>query len=99
MLWIQEKTEKEEVRIKKVKGISNPADMMTNSVNKEKLETYMVMTMQKVAVGRAKESLKVKEPGTLDYESNDTAAKKGDMSSTVGGHSDRSKATDPGRKQ
>ena len=60
LLWIQEKTEAEEVIIKKVKGISNPADMMTKSVNKEKLDKYMVMTKQTVAAGRAKESLKVK---------------------------------------
>ena len=53
LLWIQEKAEAEEVIIKKVKGISNPADMMTKSVNKEKLEKYMIMTKQKVVEGRA----------------------------------------------
>ena len=60
LLWIQEKTEMEKVTIKKVKGISNPADMMTKSVNKEKLDRYMVMAKQKKADGRAKESLKIK---------------------------------------
>ena len=60
LLWIQEKTEAEEVIIKKVKGISNPADMMTKSVNKEKLDRYMAMTKQKTAEGRTGESLKVK---------------------------------------
>ena len=60
MLWIQEKTEAEEVIIKKVKGVSNPADMMTKSVNKDKLDRYMAMTKQKTAEGRARESLKVK---------------------------------------
>ena len=60
LLWIQEKTEAEEVIVKKVKGISNPADMMTKSVNKEKLDKYMGMAKQKVVEGRAKESLKVK---------------------------------------
>ena len=60
LLWIQEKTEAEEVIIKKVQGISNLADMMTKSVNKEKLDRYMEMTKQETAEGRAKESLKVK---------------------------------------
>ena len=60
LLWIQHKTESEEVVIKKVKGISNPADMMTKGVNKEKFEKYMAMTKQKTAEGRARESLKVK---------------------------------------
>ena len=51
LLWIQHKTESEEVVIKKVKGISNPADMMTKGVNREKLEKYMVMTKQTVVEG------------------------------------------------
>ena len=63
LLWIQDKTESEEIVIKKVKGISNPADMMTKSINKDKLERYMIMTKQKVAEGRAKESLNVKRAG------------------------------------
>ena len=63
LLWIQAKTENEEVVVKKVKGISNPADMMTKAINKEKLDKYMVMTKQKLADGRAKESLKVKKAG------------------------------------
>ena len=61
LLWIQEKTESEEVIIKKVKGVSNPADMMTKAINHDKLEKYMLMTKQKVADGRAKESSKVKK--------------------------------------
>ena len=60
LLWIQDKTEKEEIILKKVKGISNPADMMTKAINKEKLDKYMVMTKQRPVEGRAKESLKVK---------------------------------------
>ena len=66
LLWIQEKTEAEEVVIKKVKGISNPADMMTKSVNKEKLDKYMDMTKQKVVEGRAKEALHVKKDKELE---------------------------------
>ena len=52
--------------IKKVKGISNPADMMTKSVNKEKLDKYMDMTKQKVVEGRAKEALHVKKDKELE---------------------------------
>ena len=54
------KTESEEVIIKKVKGISNPADMMTKAINKEKLDKYMMMTKQAVVEGRAKEALQLK---------------------------------------
>ena len=45
LLWIQDKTENEELTIKKVNGVSNPADMMTKGINKEKLDKYMPMTM------------------------------------------------------
>ena len=60
LLWIQEKVESEQLTVKNVKGISNPADMMTKAVNKETLDKYMRMTKQKTAEGRARESLKVK---------------------------------------
>ena len=61
LLWIQEKVEGEEIMIKKVKGVSNPADMMTKGINREKLEKYMVMTRQTAVEGRAREALKVKQ--------------------------------------
>ena len=61
LLWIQDKTESEEIVIKKVKGVSNPADMMTKGVNREKLERYMEMTKQKLGEGRAKVALQVKK--------------------------------------
>ena len=60
LLWIQERTESDEVTIKKVKGVSNPSDMMTKAVNGEKLERYMVMVRQKEADGRAREALQIK---------------------------------------
>ena len=41
MLWIQEKTENGEVVVKKIKGVSNPSDMMTKNVTREKLNKYM----------------------------------------------------------
>ena len=43
-----------------MKGVSNPADMMTKAVNKEKMHKYMGMISQKIAEGRAEESLKIK---------------------------------------
>ena len=60
LLWIQDKTEKEEIIVKKVKGISNLSDMMTKGVSREKLEKYMIMCKQKTLDGRAKEALQVK---------------------------------------
>ena len=60
LLWIQQKTEAEELVVKKVKGISNPADMMTKSVNREKLDKYMVMVRQRKVEGRAREALQIK---------------------------------------
>ena len=65
LLWIQERTESEEVTVKKVKGVSNPSDMMTKAVNREKLEKYMVMVSQKEADGRAKEGLQIKRSKEL----------------------------------
>ena len=59
MLWIQEKVEGEDILIKKVKGVSNPADMMIKCMSKEKLNKYMVMTKQKVSESRAQEALQM----------------------------------------
>ena len=77
LLWIQEKVESEEVLVKKVKGVSNPADMMTKGVNREKLEKYMVMVRQKELQGRAKEGLQLKKDTSLrDNTMKDTEKKK-----------------------
>ena len=65
LLWIQEKTEQEELIIKKVKGISNPSDTMTKGVNGEKLGKYMIMCKQKTLDGRAQEALQVKRANAL----------------------------------
>ena len=61
MLWIQEKTEDGTVVVKKVKGVSNPSDMMTKHVNREKMEKYMRMIRQRFVQGRAKEGLNSKK--------------------------------------
>ena len=60
MLWIQEKTESGEIVVKKVKGVSNPSDMMTKNVAREKMEKYMQMLRQRHVSGRASEGLCVK---------------------------------------
>ena len=80
LLWIQEKVESEEIVIKKVKGVSNPADMMTKGVNKAKLDKYMLMIQQEVAEGRAKEGLQVKK----DNVSSDNTTKNADKNSRSG---------------
>ena len=71
LLWIQEKVEGEEVVMKKVKGVSNPSDMMTKGINREKLDKYMVMVRQTKVDGRAKEALQVKRNKAV----NDTPTK------------------------
>ena len=57
LLWIQEKTERGDSVVKKVKGVSNPSDMMTKNVSQEKLSRYMEMVRQKIVAGRAQEGL------------------------------------------
>ena len=57
LLWIQERTETGDLVSKKVKGVSNPSDMMTKNVNKEKQDKYMEMVRQKNVGGRAQEGL------------------------------------------
>ena len=64
MLWIQERVEKEEFVVKKVKGVQNPADMMTKNVNREKVDRYMPMVGQFLRSGRAEVGLKVQRPPT-----------------------------------
>ena len=76
LLWIQEKIESEEISVKKVKGVSNPADMMTKGVNREKLEKYMVMVQQRDMEGRAKEGLQVKKDNVLNDITGKNAEKK-----------------------
>ena len=61
LLWIQEKTEQGEIVVKKVKGASNPSDMMTKNVNREKMDKYMQMLRQRHVAGRASEGLCVKK--------------------------------------
>ena len=50
-----------EIVVKKVKGASNPSDMMTKNVNSEKMDKYMQMVRQRHVAGRASEGLCVKK--------------------------------------
>ena len=61
LLWIQEKTEHGEIVVKKVKGASNPSDMMTKNINREKMDKYVQMLRQRHMKGRASEGLCVKK--------------------------------------
>ena len=61
MLWIQEKTYNGDIVVKKVKGASNPSDMMTKNVSRDKTEKYMHMLRQRNVAGRAAEGLCVKK--------------------------------------
>ena len=60
LLWIQEKTENGELVVKKIKGVSNPSDMMTKNISLDKMLKYMQMLRQRNADGRATEGLCVK---------------------------------------
>ena len=60
MLWNQEKTETGALVVKKVKGVSNPSDMMIKNVTREKMMKYMQMIRQRRVEGRASEALCVK---------------------------------------
>ena len=78
LLRIQQRTEDGEVVVKKVKGVSNPSDMMTKNVNQEKLCKYMTMVRQKNVAGRAQEGLclqKGKDKDKPDETTNQTESK------------------------
>ena len=58
-LWIQEKTERGELDIQKIPGESNPADVLTKNVGREKLEKFTDMVGQKFQEGKAEKSLDI----------------------------------------
>ncbi len=58
-LWIQEKTERGELAIQKIPGESNPADVLTKNVGREKLEKFTDMVGQKFQEGKAEKSLDI----------------------------------------
>ena len=46
MLWIQAKVEEEELKVNKVAGEENPADLIIKDVNEAKVIKFMDMTNQ-----------------------------------------------------
>ena len=67
-LWIQERVEEGDVRIKKVAGEENPADMMTKNLPERKVEIFMEMLQKEFRDGRAEASLELKKLETRRLE-------------------------------
>ena len=59
MLWIQERVEDGDLKIDKVKGEENPADLMTKHVPVKKITQFMQDISQDFEGGRAEWSLKI----------------------------------------
>ena len=58
MLWIQQKEEDKEIIFKKIKGESNPADLMTKHPSKKSLEAHMKTMRMRRSNDRASASLR-----------------------------------------
>ena len=56
-LWIQERAEEGEIQVRKVKGDSNVADLMTKHLNEASMQKYMDMLSCESRAGRADTSL------------------------------------------
>ena len=63
MMWIQEKVEEGEIRIEKVLGTENPADLMTKYLPAAKIQQYMEKLGQESREGRAEKSVKTEVAG------------------------------------
>ena len=57
MLWIHEKTEQGEIKVAKVKGEDNPADLMTKHVDQSKVKEFVPMCGQRYEEGKAGKTL------------------------------------------
>ena len=60
MLWIQEQVEEGEIKVKKVKGDDNPADLFTKNLAEAKVAKFMDMIGELYVEGRAEAGLKLK---------------------------------------
>ena len=60
MLWIQEQVEEGEIKVKKVKGDDNPADLFTKNLAETKVAKFMDMIGELYIEGRAEAGLKLK---------------------------------------
>ena len=59
LLWIQEKAEEEEIKVDKVAGEMNPADLMTKNLMQTKMDAHMSRLRQEYRSGRAHASLQL----------------------------------------
>ena len=52
-LWVQERVKNGDISLKKVKGTSNPADLLTKHLDANKIKTYMSTIHLQCQAGRA----------------------------------------------
>ena len=57
LLWIQEKVEENELKVNKILGTENPADLFTKNLTQNKIDFYMGLIKQEYREGRADKSL------------------------------------------
>ena len=60
-LWIQQRVEEKEIEVRKVKGESNPADLLTKHVGQAKVQQFTEACRQIRTEGRAAKGLRVAE--------------------------------------
>ena len=58
-LWIQEKVEEDELRIGKVAGERNPADLLTKNLCAAKMKQFVEMCGQRYESGKSEKSLEL----------------------------------------
>ena len=66
LLWIQDKTSKEELTYEKVLGTENLADMMTKNLEAIRSQKFSPMLQQVFREGRARESLRIQKTGSAE---------------------------------
>ena len=58
-LWVQEKVEEGELKVNKIKGEENPADLCTKNLPSKKVNNFMKMMSFNYRDGRAEKSLEL----------------------------------------
>ena len=58
-LWIQEAQDREGVEFNKIRGTSNPADLMTKYLSREVIERHLTTLSQELREGRAEKGLEM----------------------------------------
>ena len=62
-LWIQERQNEKDLELRKVLGTENPADLMTNHLARQPLDTCMLQLNQHRVKGRAQAGLDIQGTG------------------------------------